>query len=163
MHQVISFYSISSLSFHFFIFFIFSVDRFNEDSALRGLHRLISRSLQALSLIHILLSINIDNYGADEDVNTVGKEEDKNKESNKILITEKDQKYKIDSGSWKLLEKIPFYSLVVSVRVHDDMRKLLVGVLGFLCADGQVQVADRMLDRLTEKCYLVSGLGTRRK
>ena len=103
--------------------------------------------MQALSLIELLLSIQ----------NSEKKIEDNEGESIDVQKIEKKIKIKIKMpGSWVQLGKIPFSSLVVSEKIHDNMRKVLVGMLGDLCADGFVQEADRIVERLTEKCYLVS-------
>ena len=132
---------IQSSTFTFSLLF----NRFKEHSFLRGLHRLISRSLQALSLIELLLSIKNSEKNSEE------------KEGESIDVQKKEKKIRIKMpGSWVQLGKIPFSSLVVSEKIHDNMRKVLVGMLGDLCADGFVQEADRIVERLTEKCYLVS-------
>ena len=105
--------------------------------------------MQALSLIELLLSIQ----------NSEKNSEDNEGESIDVQKIEKKIKIKIRikmPGSWVQLGKIPFSSLVVSEKIHDNMRKVLVGMLGDICADGFVQEADRIVERLTEKCYLVS-------
>ena len=132
------------LLFPFSYLYLFSVfNRFKEHSFLRGLHRLISRSLQALSLIELLTSIQ--NSEENED---------------KTITIQKKEKYmrmNVSESSMHL-GNILFSSLVVSEKVHDSMKTFLVGVLGNFCADGFVQEADRIVEKLTEKCYLVSML-----
>ena len=132
------------LLFPFSYLYLFSVfNRFKEHSFLRGLHRLISRSLQALSLIELLTSIQNSEENEDKTIT--------------IQKKEKNMRMNVSESSMHL-GNILFSSLVVSEKVHDSMKMFLVGVLGNFCADGFVQEADRLVEKLTEKCYLVSKL-----
>jgi hypothetical protein len=97
-----------------------------EDASINALYRLITKCLQALSFIEILLTVS--------------------------------KKWKIDV-QWVRLGEITFKALVVSPRVHDNVKKLVTALIHGLNKSNNVVVIDQVVDWLTRECsfYFTSG------
>ena len=96
--------------------------RMLEDLSLKGLYRLISRSLHAFALLDLLRAA---------------------------------QDEKKLSVPWANLKKISFRNFVTSQVVHDEIKKMLVQLVGNACKAGEFVLADQMTTRLTAGCFQV--------
>lgn len=99
-----------------------------EDASLNALYRVVTRALQALSLLEVLSTI---------------------------------QKRGNLSISWKSCDSLSFRSLVLSVKAHEAMKKLINGALEQYRNEGDMRSADKMIAWLTSECYHYFSVGDR--
>ena len=107
---------------HLSHFLTHNTNRTLEDLSLRGLYRLISRSLHGFALLDLLRSAQ---------------------DEKKLPVP------------WGTLKKISFRNLVTSQVVHDEVKKMLVELVGNACKVGEFILADQLTTRLTAGCFQV--------
>jgi len=97
-----------------------------EDASINALYRLITKALQALSFIEVLLSVS--------------------------------KKWKLEV-QWAQLGRISFKALVVSPKVHENVKKLVTALINDLSSSNNVSVVDQVIDWLTRECsfYFTKG------
>jgi hypothetical protein len=118
----IAFSSTYSSLIHFSLSHTLNTNRTLEDLSLRGLYRLISRSLHGFALLDLLRSAQ---------------------DEKKLPVP------------WGTLKKISFRNLVTSQVVHDEVKKMLVELVGNACKVGEFILADQLTTRLTAGCFQV--------
>lgn len=97
-----------------------------EDASINALYRLVTKSLQALSFIEVLLSVS--------------------------------KKWKLQV-QWARLGAITFKALVVSPRVHDNVKKLVTALINDLTRSNNLNIVDQVIDWLSRECsfYFTKG------
>lgn len=97
-----------------------------EDASINALYRLVTKALQALSFIEVLLSVS--------------------------------KKWKLEV-QWAHLGAISFRALVVSPKVHENVKKLVTALINDLSNSNNVGVVDQVIDWLTRECsfYFTKG------
>ena len=58
--------------------------------------------------------------------------------------------------TWNKFGKLSFRSLVVSQVVHDDVKRMLLDLVGNACRANESNIADSITNRLTTDCYQVN-------
>jgi hypothetical protein len=137
-------------------FFVFSAQ---QDESLKGLHRLLSRCVQAFVLIDLLRTVEREQEGQLKHYFVFLLS------SIFLVLSSLFSSYSSPpirsvghSVPWEMLGKISFRSLVSSQGVHDKVKGLLARVLdkGIRGVErGGEGTADFLADQLSRNCYLV--------
>ena len=70
-----------------------------------------------------------------------------------LRSADEEKKMKI---TWNKFGKLSFRSLVVSQVVHDDVKRMLLDLVGKACRANESNIADSITTRLTTDCYQVN-------